>query len=95
MKKYILITLILGLNIYTNAQSDAFFSYQYERREDDDNEWSELIMLPPVHGLDYNYPANEASLGTGLLIMTGMGLTYIKHRKRKTLSKDGTSAISD
>ena len=95
MKKCILILLILELNIYAIAQSDAFFSYNHSYRADDDSEWNELIMLPPNHGLDYNYPANEASLGTGLLIMTGMGLTYIKHRKRKTLSKDGTSASSD
>lgn len=83
MKKFMLMAIVLGFNICTNAQSDGFFSYQSERREDDDNEWNELIMLPPVHGLSYNYPADEASLGTGLLLMTGMGLTYLNHRKKK------------
>ena len=83
MKKYILITLILGLNIYTNAQSDGFFLYNNGCRGDYDNEWSELIMLPPSHGLDYNYPADNVPLGTGLLIMTGMGVVYLIRRKGK------------
>lgn len=81
MKKCFLIILILGLNICTNAQSDGFFSYDNRCREDDDSEWNELIMLPPDHGLDYNYPANNAPLGMGLLIMTGMGIVYLTRKK--------------
>lgn len=83
MKKCILILLILGLNIYAIAQSDAFFSYNNSYRADDDSEWNELIMLPPNHGLDYNYPADNAPLGAGLLIMTGMSVVYLTSRKDK------------
>lgn len=69
--------------MYLKAQSDGFFSYQYEYREDENKEWSELIMLPPTHGLDYNYPADEAPLGTGLLLMTGIGIVYVFHKKNR------------
>lgn len=40
-------------------------------------------MLPPSHGLDYNYPADNAPLGAGLLIMTGMSVVYLTRRKDK------------
>ena len=40
-------------------------------------------MLPPTHGLDYNYPADEAPLGTGLLLMTGIGIVYVFHKKNR------------
>lgn len=64
-----------------NAQSDAFFSYQYECRESD--EWGELLILPPEHGLDYSYPADNVAMGTGLLVMTGFAMIYANTRKRK------------
>ena len=75
--------LTIGFNVCINAQSDVFFSYQYEYREEKDSEWNELIMLPPNHGLDYNYPADNAPLGAGLLIMTGMSVVYLTRRKDK------------
>lgn len=75
--------LTIGFNVCINAQSDVFFSYQYEYREEKDSEWDQLIMLPPSHGLDYNYPADNAPLGAGLLIMTGMSVVYLTRRKDK------------
>ncbi|MBQ3595847.1 MAG: hypothetical protein II981_10625 [Bacteroidales bacterium] len=83
MKKYMLMILTIGFNVCINAQSDVFFSYQYEYREEKDSEWDQLIMLPPSHGLDYNYPADNAPLGAGLLIMTGMSVVYLTRRKDK------------
>ena len=74
--------LIVGLSMDVNAQSDGFFRYQYEYREED-NGWNKLIVLPNEHGLDYNYPADSAPIGTGLLLMSGMGLVYANYRKRK------------
>lgn len=74
--------LIVGLSMNVNAQSDGFFRYQYEYREEDD-EWNMLIVLPNEHGLDYNYPADSAPIGTGLLLLSGMGLAYANCRKRK------------
>lgn len=84
MREFILLVFITYVSsMFVFAQSDGYFSYQYEYREDKNNEWSELIMLPPTHGLDYNYPADEAPLGTGLLMMTGIGLAYIYHKNNK------------
>lgn len=81
MKK-ILLLITIGIGINVNAQSDGFFRYQYEYREED-NGWNKLIVLPNEHGLDYNYPADSAPIGTGLLLMSGMGLAYANYRKRK------------
>ena len=77
MKKYILITLILGLNIYTNAQSDAFFTQNFsDYRSAEDVETPRL----PAHELMSN---QDAPIGTGLLLLAGMGLGYAALRKRK------------
>lgn len=73
--------LTIGFNVCINAQSDVFFLYQYEYREEKDSEWDQLIMLPPSHGLDYNYPAESVPISTGLLLMAGMGIVYAKCRK--------------
>lgn len=70
-----------------SAQSDGFFSYQYERREDKDDEWMEILLLPDAHGLDYNVPA-ETPVGSGLLILAGVGLSYGIIKKRKSNYKD-------
>lgn len=66
-----------------NAQTDEFFSYQYERRENNDNEWSELVMLPNTHGLNYNYPADNVPIGTGLWLLAGLGWAYVSRKKGK------------
>lgn len=82
MKK-VLMMLIVGLSMDVNAQSDGFFRYQYEYREIKNEEWNELILLPNAHGLDYNYPADNVPIGTGLLLLSGMGLAYANYRKSK------------
>lgn len=83
MKKYI-ISIIITLAFFMNlsAQNDGFFMYQYEQREDKDNDWSEILLLPNAHGLDYNYPA-DVPLGTGLLLLAGMGIGYGVFKKRE------------
>lgn len=77
MKEFVIIMIIVfGCVIDVNSQSDGFFSYYQEYRNDNDSEWEELIMLPKTHGLDYNYPANEAPLSSGLILLVGMGICY-------------------
>ncbi len=84
MRKYlVLMIIVFGFNPIINAKSDGFFKYYFERRDDGEFEWKELVLLPNVHGLDYDYPAENVSIGTGLLLMTGMGLVYAKSRKKK------------
>ncbi|MBR6774190.1 MAG: hypothetical protein IKM23_00540 [Bacteroidales bacterium] len=84
MKKCVLlITMFFCLVVCLNAQSDGYFSYHDEYRYDRDSEWNELIMLPPVHGLEYNYPADDVPLCSGLLLMAGMSLIYMNNKKKK------------
>lgn len=84
MKEFVIIMMIIfGCIIDVNSQSDSFFSYQQEYRYDNDSEWEELIMLPKTHGLDYNYPAGDAPLSSGSIILVGMGICYGLYRKCK------------
>lgn len=68
--------------ILLNAQSDGFFANYYEHRDNNGDEWGRLILLPDVHGSDYNYNINDVNLGTGVLLMTIMCMGYSWRRKR-------------
>lgn len=63
-----------------SGESDGFFRHNYESRKDDNDEY-ELILLPKTHGLDYNYPANNAPIGQGMLLLSALGLLYVIKRK--------------
>lgn len=76
-----LIIIIVGLIMNSSAQIDRFFSCYRESYEDD--EWCEFILLPPEHGLDYDYIVDNVPLGSGLLIMAGMSLFYATGKKKK------------
>lgn len=83
MKKiYLTLALVFAMSINMFAQrSDGFFqdyyNDPYNRVIDDPNDWLNL----PVGTLGSNY--NEpAPLGTGLLILTALGVGYYT-RKRK------------
>lgn len=92
MKKNIVITLaILFLSLTsafaqfdykhagTETATDGFFSSGYrEYREDTD--WGAMPMLPGSHGYNYDY---AAPLGSGLLLLAGMGLAYGIRKKNK------------
>lgn len=83
MKEYIIVVLFLfGLEISIIAQTDTFFMYgdgfRYIKKENG----YEMIMLPEQHGLDYNYYADKVSLGSGCLLLLGMGLAYAKFKKQ-------------
>ncbi len=84
MRKYLLLLiLIFGSIMYSKAQSDGYFKYQYEHRDNKNSEWNELIMLPSVHGIDYNYPADSVPISAGLLLMSTMGIVYANYKKRE------------
>lgn len=84
MKKlsYIMIIIMLSLVMNLKAQSDGFFISYNQRMGEEDEEWGELLMLPDKHNVDYNYPADDASIGDGLLIMLGMGIACLGRRKK-------------
>lgn len=79
MKKVIAtVAIILGLGVGANAQSDAFFTQNFS-----DYRSAEDVVTPrlPAHELMSNQDA--APIGTGLLLLAGMGLGYAALRKRK------------
>ena len=88
MRKYIVlavlsIVLTLGLNAqevgsYTFSSSDGFFnSHANEDIETREEQWG---AMPRIfgHGLDTN---QNAPLGSGLLLLAGMGLAYGMKKK--------------
>ena len=78
MKKVIAtVAIILGLGVGANAQSDAFFTQNFS-----DYRSAEGVETPrlPAHELTSN---QDAPIGTGLLLLAGMGLGYAALRKRK------------
>lgn len=67
---------------YSN-QTDGFFSSnRYEEYREDNTEWGKMPLLPKTHGYNYDYDAENVPLGSGLLILAGMGIGYAV-RKRK------------
>ena len=94
MKRYILtIVLAVAFGLNLNAQSkqqsgfsDGFFSSNYsEYRED---EWAgDMPLLPGAHGSGFDYDADKSEpvpAGSGLLILTGLGLGYASLRRKKS-----------
>lgn len=81
MKKIIL-AIALFAAVSANAQSDGFFTssynnYEQNRTTSGTGYWAEEIGLPG-HGLDYN---QAAPLGSGLLLLAGMGIAYGARKK--------------
>lgn len=88
MKKYI-ITLVfaLGLGLNLSAQNDGFFTSSYEfnkNRESSNNGDWDLFEMPSMigHGYDIDGDANNAPLGSGLLLLGGLALAYGMRKKK-------------
>ena len=77
MKKvFVTLSLILTLGLGASAQSDAFFTYS-----DVDNQQRSGGTITPVlpgQGVGGDQPA---PLGSGLLLLAGMGAAYALRRK--------------
>lgn len=79
MKKVIAtLAIILGFGIGVNAQSDAFFTQSFSDYRDVESIDAETPRIPG-HDLTAN---QDAPIGTGLLLLTGMGLGYAMLRKK-------------
>ena len=81
MKRIVLsIALVLTLGLSVNAQSDGFFKSTYQ----DANEEARTgtgRALPGVPG--FGDEDVDAPLGSGLLLLAGMGAAYALRRRRK------------
>ena len=77
MKKIILAVALFAA-IGANAQNDGFFSSNYSEYRDRTEEWGQTMPgLPGQHGVIYDFSAEpSAPLGSGLLLLAGMGLAY-------------------
>ena len=76
MKKVLVtLSLVITLGLGVNAQSDSFFSYN-----DVDNQNRQSNGLPglPMRGQSDDQPA---PIGSGLLILAGLGAAYALKRK--------------
>lgn len=82
MKRIVLsIALVLTLGLSVNAQSDGFFKSTYQ----DANEEARTgtgRALPGVPGFGGDEDV-DAPLGSGLLLLAGMGAAYALRRKNK------------
>ena len=83
MKKIIL-AIALFAAVSASAQSDGFFRYNNfeENRQSQNEAWG--IIMPSMigHGHTSDMDAN-APLGSGLLLLAGMGLAYGIRKKSK------------
>lgn len=92
MKKYILtIALAIGFGMNLNAQigqsgkSDSFFSSnKYSEYREGDGSFGTMPLLPGHNTLnDYDADPKQVPVGSGLLLLAGLGLGYASLRKVK------------
>lgn len=84
MKKIILvIALFVALGLSANAQSDGFFSTGSNYKEYREDVWAQnMPVLPGQHGSNYDFAAEPAPVGSGLLLLAGMGLLYASNKRK-------------
>lgn len=80
MKKvFVTLSLLLTLGLGASAQSDAFFSYSDV--ETPNRTGTELGATPGLPMRGQNTDQSAAPLGSGLLLLAGMGAAYALRRK--------------
>jgi LPXTG-motif cell wall-anchored protein len=80
MKRIVLsIALVLTLCLSASAQSDGFFASTYQEYGKESRAGAATPGLPGV-GTDQD---QSAPLGSGLLLLAGMGAAYALRRKNK------------
>ena len=81
MKKVLVtLSLILTLGLGASAQSDAFFSYN---DVNDQNRQSYSLGDMPALPMRGQNTDQNAPIGSGLLILAGLGVAYAARRKEK------------
>lgn len=74
--------MVITLGLGANAQSDGFFTStynEYSRTKSNQSEISGITPRLPEFGATTN---TDAPVGSGLLLLAGMGLAYAVKRKK-------------
>lgn len=80
----IAITFIFCLGNNLNAQTDGFFSYSEVGSTPRNTSLSQLgPIVPTSHNLNGNQPAYPTPVGSGLLILSCVGIAYASYKKKK------------
>ena len=81
MKKILLaIALIITIGSTANAQTDAFFNWNLANDDIYRSNINEYLVLPSIHG---SYTDAPAPLGSGLLVLTALGVGYAVANRKK------------
>jgi hypothetical protein len=82
MKKILsIIAIIFCLGNGLNAQTDGFFNYSEAGKQNRNSTFQPL--LPISHGSTDNEPAYPTPVGSGLLILSCVGIAYASYKKKK------------
>ncbi|MBR5202992.1 MAG: hypothetical protein IKW45_06975 [Clostridia bacterium] len=80
MKKLIILSVFaLGFGMSLNAQSDGFFTFNNVEESRTESQWGAMPAIT-THGSGTNM---DAPVGSGLLLLAGMGLAYGMRKKSK------------
>ena len=82
MKKILsIIAIIFCLGNGLNAQTDGFFNYSEAGKQNRSSTFQPL--LPISHESEVNEPAYPTPVGSGLLILSCVGIAYASYKKKK------------
>ncbi len=73
----------LGEDGNSNGASDGFFSTTYSEYREENVEWGTMPLLPRTHGYAYDYDADAAPVGGGLLVLGLFGAGYAVMKRKK------------
>lgn len=84
MKKILsIIAIIFCLGNGLNAQTDGFFNYSEAGKQNRNSNLNFQPLLPISHGSENNEPAYPTPVGSGLLILSCVGIAYASYKKKK------------
>ena len=74
----------LGENGNENSATDGFFSKTYSEYREENVEWGTMPLLPRTHGYAYDYDADaeQVPVGSGIVILSLLGIGYAARKKR-------------
>ena len=84
MKKIALtLAIILGMGIGASAQEKGLFGMGPNREDNSNNRTEQSLILPNAHGNTGDTNATDTPLGSGILLLAGLGAAYAAARRRK------------